>query len=84
MGKTVILYLKYEVLRIHEANRILFFLCHFALFSVFVGPDFLIAAYLTMLTHNQENGMNITANALHPGSIATNLLRYHSIIDGNT
>lgn len=32
--------------------------------------------------HFKENGMNITANALHPGSIATNLLRYHSIIDG--
>nr|GFA04123.1 short-chain dehydrogenase TIC 32, chloroplastic-like isoform X2 [Tanacetum cinerariifolium] len=32
--------------------------------------------------HFKENGVNITANALHPGSIATNLLRYHSIIDG--
>ncbi|KVH91874.1 NAD(P)-binding domain-containing protein [Cynara cardunculus var. scolymus] len=26
----------------------------------------------------KENGANLTANALHPGSIATNLLRYHS------
>ncbi|XP_071689926.1 short-chain dehydrogenase TIC 32, chloroplastic-like isoform X2 [Rutidosis leptorrhynchoides] len=32
--------------------------------------------------HLKENGVNITANALHPGSIATNLLRYHNIIDG--
>ncbi|CAI9259622.1 unnamed protein product [Lactuca saligna] len=32
--------------------------------------------------HFKENGVNLTANALHPGSIATNLLRYHNIIDG--
>ncbi|XP_076953267.1 short-chain dehydrogenase TIC 32, chloroplastic-like [Bidens hawaiensis] len=32
--------------------------------------------------HFKENGVNITANALHPGSIATNLLRYHNIING--
>ncbi|KAI4370280.1 hypothetical protein MLD38_018647 [Melastoma candidum] len=30
----------------------------------------------------KEEGVNITANSLHPGSIATNLLRYHSIING--
>nr|XP_043627654.1 short-chain dehydrogenase TIC 32, chloroplastic-like [Erigeron canadensis] len=30
----------------------------------------------------KENRVNLTANALHPGSIATNLLRYHKIIDG--
>ncbi|XP_024996343.1 short-chain dehydrogenase TIC 32, chloroplastic-like isoform X1 [Cynara cardunculus var. scolymus] len=30
----------------------------------------------------KENGANLTANALHPGSIATNLLRYHSFVDG--
>ncbi|KAK1614975.1 hypothetical protein QYE76_020492 [Lolium multiflorum] len=29
----------------------------------------------------KEEGVNITANSLHPGSIITNLLRYHSIID---
>ncbi|KAL8196247.1 hypothetical protein R6Q57_025247 [Mikania cordata] len=34
--------------------------------------------------HFKENGVNITANALHPGSIATNLLRYHNIINGGT
>lgn len=32
--------------------------------------------------HFKENGVNLTANALHPGSIATNLLRYHNIVDG--
>lgn len=29
----------------------------------------------------KEEGVEITANSLHPGSIITNLLRYHSIID---
>uniref|UniRef100_A0A453GZF4 Short-chain dehydrogenase TIC 32, chloroplastic n=1 Tax=Aegilops tauschii subsp. strangulata TaxID=200361 RepID=A0A453GZF4_AEGTS len=29
----------------------------------------------------REEGVNITANSLHPGSIITNLLRHHSIID---
>uniref|UniRef100_A0A453GZ26 Uncharacterized protein n=1 Tax=Aegilops tauschii subsp. strangulata TaxID=200361 RepID=A0A453GZ26_AEGTS len=29
----------------------------------------------------QEEGVNITANSLHPGAIITNLLRHHSIID---
>ncbi|KAI3804448.1 hypothetical protein L1987_25995 [Smallanthus sonchifolius] len=32
--------------------------------------------------HFKESGVNITANALHPGSIAINLLRYHNIING--
>ncbi|KAG1361330.1 Short-chain dehydrogenase TIC 32, chloroplastic [Cocos nucifera] len=29
----------------------------------------------------EEEGVEITANSLHPGSIITNLLRYHSFID---
>ncbi|KAF7051801.1 hypothetical protein CFC21_060000 [Triticum aestivum] len=29
----------------------------------------------------KEEGVNITANSLHPGAIITNLLRHHSIID---
>ncbi|KAB1209037.1 Short-chain dehydrogenase TIC 32, chloroplastic [Morella rubra] len=29
----------------------------------------------------KEEGVEITANALHPGAIVTNLLRYHSFID---
>ncbi|XP_062199342.1 short-chain dehydrogenase TIC 32, chloroplastic-like isoform X2 [Phragmites australis] len=29
----------------------------------------------------KEEGINITANSLHPGSIITNLLRHHSILD---
>uniref|UniRef100_A0A2P2LEL0 Short-chain dehydrogenase n=1 Tax=Rhizophora mucronata TaxID=61149 RepID=A0A2P2LEL0_RHIMU len=29
----------------------------------------------------KEDGVDITANSLHPGAIATNLLRYHSIIN---
>lgn len=32
--------------------------------------------------HLKEEGVNITANSLHPGAIATNLTRYHSFIDG--
>ncbi|KAI4372601.1 hypothetical protein MLD38_010812 [Melastoma candidum] len=30
----------------------------------------------------KEEGVNITVNSLHPGSIATNLFRYHSFING--
>ncbi|XP_050227865.1 short-chain dehydrogenase TIC 32, chloroplastic-like [Mercurialis annua] len=30
----------------------------------------------------KEDGVNITANSLHPGGIGTNLLRHHSFIDG--
>ncbi|CAN1178419.1 Short-chain dehydrogenase TIC 32, chloroplastic [Linum perenne] len=30
----------------------------------------------------QEDGANITVNSLHPGSIVTNLLRHHSLING--
>ncbi|XP_047321461.1 short-chain dehydrogenase TIC 32, chloroplastic-like [Impatiens glandulifera] len=30
----------------------------------------------------KEEGVEITANSLHPGSISTNLLRHHSFIDG--
>lgn len=31
----------------------------------------------------QEEGVNITANSLHPGSIVTNLFRYNGFIRGN-
>uniref|UniRef100_A0A0A9DD26 Uncharacterized protein n=1 Tax=Arundo donax TaxID=35708 RepID=A0A0A9DD26_ARUDO len=31
----------------------------------------------------KEEGINMTANSLHPGSIITNLLRHHSILDGH-
>jgi len=31
----------------------------------------------------KEEGVNITANSLHPGVIMSNLLRYHSVINGN-
>uniref|UniRef100_A0A5B6Z121 Short-chain dehydrogenase TIC 32 n=1 Tax=Davidia involucrata TaxID=16924 RepID=A0A5B6Z121_DAVIN len=30
----------------------------------------------------KEEGVEITANSLHPGAIATNLMRHHSLIDG--
>ncbi|KAL2543655.1 NAD(P)-binding Rossmann-fold superfamily protein [Forsythia ovata] len=30
----------------------------------------------------KEGGVDITANSLHPGAIATNLLRHHSFIEG--
>ncbi|XP_022737569.1 short-chain dehydrogenase TIC 32, chloroplastic-like isoform X3 [Durio zibethinus] len=33
--------------------------------------------------HNMEDGVEITANSLHPGSIMTNLLRHHSFINGS-
>ncbi|KAK1352789.1 NAD(P)-binding rossmann-fold protein [Heracleum sosnowskyi] len=32
--------------------------------------------------HLKEEGEEITANSLHPGSIATNLTRYHGFVDG--
>lgn len=32
----------------------------------------------------QEEGTKITANSVSPGPIATNLFRYHSLIDGNS
>lgn len=31
----------------------------------------------------QEDGVNITANSLHPGIIRTNLFRHNSIVNGN-
>ncbi|ERM94993.1 hypothetical protein AMTR_s00009p00229030 [Amborella trichopoda] len=31
--------------------------------------------------HLQEEGVEVTANSLHPGSIVTNLLRYHSFVN---
>ncbi|KAK4838519.1 hypothetical protein QYF36_014373 [Acer negundo] len=34
--------------------------------------------------HLKEEGVNITANSLHPGSIVTNLFRHSSIINGFT
>lgn len=30
----------------------------------------------------KDDGFNITANSLHPGSITTNLLRHHSLVNG--
>lgn len=30
----------------------------------------------------QEEGVEITANSLHPGAIATNLLRHHGFVEG--
>uniref|UniRef100_M1BAJ1 Short-chain dehydrogenase n=1 Tax=Solanum tuberosum TaxID=4113 RepID=M1BAJ1_SOLTU len=32
--------------------------------------------------HLKDEGVEITANSLHPGAIATNLFRQHSIISG--
>ncbi|CAN1253893.1 Short-chain dehydrogenase TIC 32, chloroplastic [Linum perenne] len=31
----------------------------------------------------KEEGINITANSLHPGAIATNLARYHGVLNGS-
>ncbi|EXB44670.1 hypothetical protein L484_015927 [Morus notabilis] len=32
----------------------------------------------------KEEAVNITANSLHPGAIATNIFRYNAIVNGNT
>lgn len=40
-----------------------------------------ICNYLLHL--DQEEGVDITANSLHPGAIVTNLFRYSSAINGN-
>ncbi|KAJ4973468.1 hypothetical protein NE237_006642 [Protea cynaroides] len=32
--------------------------------------------------HLKEEGVDITANSLHPGAIATNILRHHSLLNG--
>ncbi|XP_056174217.1 short-chain dehydrogenase TIC 32, chloroplastic-like [Syzygium oleosum] len=34
--------------------------------------------------HLKEEGVQITANSLHPGAIATNLLRHHGILNGKS
>lgn len=36
-----------------------------------------------MLHGDQEDGVDITANSLHPGAIATNIHRYNRILTGN-
>ena len=36
-----------------------------------------------MLHGDQEDGVDITANSLHPGAIATNIHRYNSVLTGN-
>jgi hypothetical protein len=43
--------------------------------------SFFISLFLLPM---QEEGVNITANSLHPGPIMTNLLRFHSVINSNT
>lgn len=37
---------------------------------------------LLCLHHDQEDGVNITANSLHPGTIVTNLFRHNSAVNG--
>jgi len=36
-----------------------------------------------LLHLDQDDGVNIIANSLHPGGIATNLYRHNSAINGN-
>lgn len=46
---------------------------------------FRMSIYFVHLHHDmlwQEEGVNITANSLHPGAIPTNLIRYHPIVEG--
>ncbi|KZV31559.1 short-chain dehydrogenase TIC 32, chloroplastic [Dorcoceras hygrometricum] len=35
-----------------------------------------------LATRMKDEGVEITANSLHPGTIATNLIRHHSFIEG--
>ena len=60
-----------------------------SVFCLFISSKFLkkklnelsfVGSVLVLLL-KQEQGVNITANSLHPGSIMTNLLRYHSFIN---
>ncbi|GMP92919.1 hypothetical protein CsSME_00042961 [Camellia sinensis var. sinensis] len=41
-----------------------------------------MAYWVVFCIINQEEGVKITANSLHPGAIATNLLRHHGFLDG--
>ncbi|GJN34708.1 hypothetical protein PR202_gb23396 [Eleusine coracana subsp. coracana] len=54
-------------------------------FKVNTHIEITMVAYVSLLTMSsllvQEEGVNITANSLHPGTIITNLLRHHSILD---
>lgn len=55
--------------------------------------DFPVVSFVRLVKFNQrlsllyifqqEEGVEITANALHPGAIATNLLRFHGFINGS-
>jgi hypothetical protein len=37
---------------------------------------------ILLLHHDQEDGVDITANSLHPGTIVTNLFRHNSAVNG--
>lgn len=39
-------------------------------------------AIITFVWSAQEEGLEITANSLHPGSISTNLLRHQTFVEG--
>ncbi|CAN1184167.1 Short-chain dehydrogenase TIC 32, chloroplastic [Linum perenne] len=43
-----------------------------------------LASRLKFPLLKQEEGINITANSLHPGAIATNLARYHGVLNAIT
>uniref|UniRef100_A0A2P2LEN1 Uncharacterized protein MANES_02G020300 n=1 Tax=Rhizophora mucronata TaxID=61149 RepID=A0A2P2LEN1_RHIMU len=50
-------------------------------FCIYVADAVLHTMSFPFFIIVQEDGVDITANSLHPGAIATNLLRYHSIIN---
>lgn len=65
----------------HRSTYTLFFF----FFSVFVYGihDVLSEICCFWFLLQQEDGVNITANALHPGAIVTNLFRHSNVINGN-
>lgn len=57
--------------------------CSFGDFKDFPYTEFVVEQSNIWCFLLQEEGVNITANSLHPGAIATNLLRHHGLIEGN-
>lgn len=43
----------------------------------------MVSILMVLFFFKQEDGVNITANSLHPGSIVTNLFRYNGILRGD-
>lgn len=63
----------------HRSTYTLFFF----FFFVYGIHDVLSEICCFWFLLQQEDGVNITANALHPGAIVTNLFRHSNVINGN-